>query len=120
GLQRIAPWVVGAVVIAALAAAHRDFPSGVAQDDGLYVILAKSLATGHGFRFINLPGAPAGVHYPPGYPLLLATLWHFGSGLPARAVIFAFANIALLGAAAAATFSLARRAGMKPGAAMVS
>ena len=33
---------------------------GVFHDDAMYVILAKSLATGQGYRFLNLPGAPAG------------------------------------------------------------
>src|SRR3954463_7552255 len=75
-LDRLVPWAIAAVVIATLWFVHRDFPVGIAQDDGLYVILAKALATGQGLRFINLPGAPAGVHYPPGYPSFLAVLWH--------------------------------------------
>jgi hypothetical protein len=111
-LDRLVPWAIAAVVIATLWFVHRDFPVGIAQDDGLYVILAKALATGQGLRFINLPGAPAGVHYPPGYPSFLAVLWHFASTFDARLHLFAMANIALLGAAAAGTFLLARRAGM--------
>lgn len=108
-VDRFAPWATALLVVATLGMVHRDFPVGVAQDDGLYVILAKAIATGQGFRFINLPGTPAGVHYPPGYPLFLAALWRFASTLDARLHLFAFANVALLGVASAATFMLARR-----------
>jgi hypothetical protein len=112
-IDRFAPWAIALVVSATLWLVHRDFPVGVAQDDGLYVILAKALATGQGFRFINLPGAPAGVHFPPGYPVFLAALWRLASSLDARLHLFALANIGLLGVAAAGTFLLARRAGLK-------
>ena len=72
-------------------------PVGGFYDDGLYTILAKSLATGHGYRFLNLPGAPAAVHYPPGYPLLLALFWKIGPAFPANVVWFKLLNVVLLG-----------------------
>lgn len=75
-------------------------PVGGFYDDGLYTILAKSLATGHGFRFLNLPGAPAAVHYPPGYPLLLAVLWKLGPAFPANVLWFKLLNVVLLAAIA--------------------
>jgi hypothetical protein len=87
-------------------------PVGSAQDDGLYVILGKSLATGHGYRFINLPDAPQAVHYPPGYPALIALLWSLWPHFPANAYLFGVANMVLLGLAAAGAFLLARRVGM--------
>jgi hypothetical protein len=71
-------------------------PVGGFYDDGLYTILAKSLATGHGFRFLNLPGAPAAVHYPPGYPLLLAVIWKLGPTFPANVLWFKLLNVVLL------------------------
>ncbi len=75
-------------------------PVGGFYDDGLYAILAKSLATGHGYRFLNLPGLPAAVHYPPGYPLLLALLWKIGPAFPANVVLFKLMNVLLLGVVA--------------------
>jgi len=51
------------------------WPVGAFQDDAMYTVLAKSLAEGHGYRFLNLPGEPNATHFPPGYPLVLALLW---------------------------------------------
>ena len=114
---RLAPMAIAAVIIATLCLLRRPFPVGIAQDDGLYVILAKALATGQGFHFINLPGAPAGVHFPPGYPLLLAGLWRVTSSFPANVLAFAVANMVLLGVAGGAAYVLARRLGLAPAAA---
>src|SRR5262245_4383276 len=38
--------------------------SGVFHDDAIYVISAKALADGRGYRLINLPGAPPQTKYP--------------------------------------------------------
>lgn len=110
--RRFAPAIIGAAVAAVLFALYRPFPIGVAQDDGLYMILAKAISTGQGYRFINLPGAPAGVHYPPGYPLLLAALSGLASGIPGNPLVFATANMVFLGLGAAFLYVLALRAGM--------
>ena len=64
------PWIAAAVVLLVALAVIDTLPVGVAQDDGWYLILAKSLATGQGYRWINLPGAPAATHFPPGYPAI--------------------------------------------------
>lgn len=45
---------------------------GAYHDDALYVITAKALAHGQGYRLINLPGAPMQTKYPILYPALLA------------------------------------------------
>jgi hypothetical protein len=82
--------VVGLITLNAL-------PVGGFYDDGLYTILAKSLATGHGYRFLNLPGAPPAVHYPPGYPLLLALFWKIVPAFPASVLWFKLLNVALIG-----------------------
>ena len=111
-LVKLAPCIIAAIVMSVLWLVRYPFPVGIAQDDGMYMILAKALATGRGFRTINLPGAPAGVHFPPGYPLLLAALWKLAPNFPANTVIFALANIVLLGVAAAGLFVLCRRLGL--------
>ena len=110
--ERFAPVAIGLAVTAILFALYQPFPIGVAQDDGLYMILAKAIRTGQGFRFINLPGAPAGVHYPPGYPLLLAVLSFFTSGIPGNPLVFAAANMIFLGVGSAFLYMVARRTGM--------
>ncbi len=48
---------------------------GVFYDDGLYAGLAVALGEGLGYVHPHLPGAPAAIHYPPLYPLLLAPLF---------------------------------------------
>ncbi|HEY9717654.1 MAG TPA: hypothetical protein V6C69_09300 [Trichormus sp.] len=48
---------------------------GFALDDGVYISTAKSLASGHGYRLINLPGAPFQKKYPILYPFLLSIIW---------------------------------------------
>jgi hypothetical protein len=48
---------------------------GAWNDDGVYTVLGKALAEGHGYRSLHLVGDPVQVKYPPGFPLLLAALW---------------------------------------------
>ena len=74
--------LVAAVALAIALVAVPNWPAGVFQDDGIYVILGKALATGEGYRYLNLPGAPYATHYPPGYPLFLALLWRVSPQFP--------------------------------------
>jgi hypothetical protein len=48
---------------------------GAFQDDGVYLVLGRAIAEGHGYRSLHLVGTPVQVKYPPGFPLLLAALW---------------------------------------------
>ncbi len=89
-----------AVIIVGLVA-FNTYPVGVLHDDAVYVILAKSLATGQGYRYLNLPGAPAATHFPPGYPAVLAALWFLAPTLTLRVILFKLFNVALLGVIAA-------------------
>ncbi len=116
-----APIVAGLIACVAVVLAIGPWPVGVFQDDGLYVILAKSLATGEGYRFLNLPGAPNATHYPPAYPAFLALLWKLSPAFPANVTLFKFANAALLGVAAALVcrFAMTRLA-MGSGAALAA
>jgi hypothetical protein len=100
---------LAAAACLAVVLAITPHPAGVFQDDGAYVVLAKALAQGDGYRYINLPNAPGATHFPPLYPLLLAGLWKIGPEFPANVQMFKFANALLLGLAAAGAFVLARR-----------
>jgi hypothetical protein len=93
--------VVAAAAIAAGIAAIDPSPVGAVHDDAGYVVLARSLATGHGYRNLNLPGSPASIHVPPGYPAFLALLWWANPDFPSNLVLFKAANLLLLGVAAA-------------------
>ena len=98
-----AAWAAGAGLVVGLVAAANLTGSlvGVFYDDGIYLALARSLAEGHGYRLLYLPGAPGAVHYPFLYPLFLAGLWKLAPAFPAGVALFKAANAALLGLAAA-------------------
>lgn len=110
---RLVPWALAFAAFGAAVLAIGPWPVGVFQDDGIYAVLARSLATGEGYRYLNIPGAPNATHYPPGYPLLLAALWRLWPQFPQNVTLFKFANAVLLGGAAALYYRLARaRLGM--------
>ena len=77
--------------------------AGVFYDDGVYLALARSLAEGNGYRLQYLPGAPAGVHYPVGYPAFLAALWTAWPSFPANLTLLKAANAVLMGLFASLT-----------------
>jgi len=107
--KRLIPTLV--VVLAILAGVHAidASPLGVFYDDAHYAILARALAFGDGYRYVNLPGAPVATHFPPGYAAFLAVLWRIAPDFPENVALFKMANAALLGGVALATFVLARR-----------
>jgi len=100
--------LVAAIALAIALAAVPNWPAGVFQDDGIYVILGKALATGEGYRYLNLPGAPYATHYPPGYPLFLALLWKVSPQFPQNVGLFTFASAGFLALAAFGTFHFGR------------
>ena len=99
--------LVAAIALAIALTAVPNWPAGVFQDDGIYVILGKALATGEGYRYLNLPGAPYATHYPPGYPLFLALLWKVSPQFPQNVALFTFASAGFLALAAFGTFRFA-------------
>ena len=108
-LGRVAPYLVAVAATLAALLAIEPWPVGVFQDDGIYAVLARSLATGEGYRYLNIPGAPVATHYPPGYPAFLALLWKGYPHFPQNVTLFKFANAVLLGVAATGFYHLARR-----------
>lgn len=60
-------------------------------DDSIYLVCAKSLATGSGYRIPSLPGRPFQTKYPPLWALLLSTVWrvnpHFPDNLALAGVV---------------------------------
>lgn len=91
--------LLGVVVLAVGIWAISPYPVGVFVDDGYYVVLAKSLATGHGLRYLQMPGAPFATHFPPGYPAFLSLLWMVAPAFPKNVVLFKLGNAVLLGVA---------------------
>src|SRR5689334_11131487 len=96
-VRAFAPLLAAALVCAVAASLVAPYPVGIFHDDGVYLVLAKSIASGNGYRYLHLPGAPIATHYPPVYPLLLAALWTLAPRFPANLTIMLLANAALLG-----------------------
>ncbi len=98
GLAVMTPWMVGAF-----------------YDDGTYLVLAKSLASGNGYRYLNLPGTPPATHFPPGYPVFLALFLRLSPDIQTGIALAKLANAALLPAVALGAFTFCRRIlGWKP------
>lgn len=107
--ERLVPWLLAALATAVVVISIEPFPVGVFQDDGIYTVLAKSLAEGQGYRYLHMPDAPNATHYPPLYPLLLAAIWKLFPAFPANITIFKFVNAGLIGVTAVFTWRFARR-----------
>jgi hypothetical protein len=61
----------------------RDMPHlGHFHDDSIYLVSAKSLAEGHGYRILSLPAEPFQTKYPPLWPLILAAIWKIAPHFP--------------------------------------
>jgi hypothetical protein len=119
-LARAAAPLAGLIVLAVALAAIDTLPVGVFIDDAMYVILAKALATGQGYHWLNLPGAPAATHFPPAYPLFLAAIWRVFPNFPGNVLAFKAANAVLLAIVGVAMVVFARRRfGFSPLAAVV-
>lgn len=85
-------------------------PIGVFYDDAIYLLTAKAIATGQGYVYPHLPGLPPAIHYPPGWPALLAIVWKLAPAFPASVPWFKLINPVLLGLVGAGMTVLGRRA----------
>ena len=64
---------------------NRDMPQfGETHDDSLYYVAAKGIASGAGYRILNLPAEPFQTKYPPGYPFFLSLAWRIEPDFPAN------------------------------------
>jgi hypothetical protein len=99
-----------AAITAALVAwwAAEPYVIGVFHDDGVYALLARSIAHGTGFHYIGIPGAPAATHYPPLYPLLLAVAWRVAPSFPDNIGVLLGLNAVLIGLATAGVYRFTR------------
>jgi hypothetical protein len=82
-------------------AAWRPIPAGVWHDDGVYLLIGKALAGGHGLVYDGVVGTPPAAKFPPLYPALLAALWKMLGGIGPVTLAATFLNLALLATAGA-------------------
>jgi hypothetical protein len=87
-----------------------DDVAGLIVDDAFYIVLAKAIAGGDGFRLISsaaTPIMPAGV--PPGFPALLAPVFLFAPSYPANLMLLKLISLlAMAGAGVACWYDLTR------------
>jgi hypothetical protein len=69
---------------------------GLAGDDAWYVLLAKALATGHGYTLINSPTPGITPFYPPGFPALLAIFYAIFPHFPENVWLLKSVSIAAM------------------------
>jgi hypothetical protein len=97
---------LGLAVILLLVGGWRLVPrvSGVFHDDAIYVITAKALAEGDGYRLINLPGAPPQTKYPMLFPAVLAIIWKLWPVFPDNLIAMQMVSLVAAAAAMALTY----------------
>lgn len=83
--QRRDKLIFAALVLMVLALGYsRMVPAvcGAYHDDGIYVLTAKALAQGQGYRLTFLPNSPFQTKFPILYPALLAIIWKLWPSFP--------------------------------------
>jgi hypothetical protein len=65
--------------------AYRAPAVGIFHDDGIYLVTAKALAEGKGYRIISLPSEMNQTKYPILFPALLAIIWKVFPSFPENA-----------------------------------
>lgn len=105
---RFVAW--GCVALATIIYVLRlDHNVGLMVDDSWYVLLAKSLAEGHGYQLINSPVPPTHPLYPPGYPVLLSLFWSCYPQFPANVIVLKLLSLLALAGTAKLLLHLQRQ-----------
>jgi hypothetical protein len=104
GRRRIAANLLAGCALAAVSlagiCASGQWQSAPRFDGAGYAVLARALSSGQGYRAIDHPDRPLHAHFPPGYPVVLALVWHV-SGV-SNAAAHALSCLCTLGATIAA------------------
>jgi len=111
-LRLLAAWlpVLVLVSIVPVYACYLVQPAaGAFHDDGIYLVNALSLASGHGFRTLSLPDELFQTKYPFLYPVVLAALWKLFPAFPANLLLFKLASLFATAFWAYASYRLALR-----------
>ena len=91
--------VLAAVILAMGLAAWRPIPVGVWHDDGVYALVGRALAEGHGFSYHGVVGAPPAVKFPPVYPSFVAGLWRIFGDVGTVTLVATLSNVLFLAVA---------------------
>ena len=94
--ERWVPLGLGFLILALGIAIWEVFPPGLWHDDGVYVLLGRSLAQGDGLRYVGVVGDPLAPKFPPLFSLLLAGVWGLAPAFPDNLPLLAGVNLVLL------------------------
>jgi hypothetical protein len=92
-----------------------DRTVGMFVDDAWYVLLAKAIATGHGYTIVNSPTPGILPLYPPGFPALLAIVFKIAPDFPQNVWLLKSVSIAAMMGVGLVTFWYFRRGRQVPG-----
>jgi 4-amino-4-deoxy-L-arabinose transferase-like glycosyltransferase len=87
------PWGLALVLLALGLSIWEPLPPGIWHDDGVYVLLGRSIAEGDGLRYVGLPGEPLAPKFPPLLPLLLGFLWVLSPSFPENVLLLGGLNL---------------------------
>ncbi|MEX2112204.1 MAG: hypothetical protein WD845_03415 [Pirellulales bacterium] len=84
--RRDAGIAIGLALVMLLCGSVRMAPGvcGSFHDDAIYVSTASALASGQGYRLVDVPGAPLQTKYPILYPAILSVIWYVWPSFPAN------------------------------------
>jgi hypothetical protein len=108
-VERHATWVAALAGLLAGLLTMTTHPVGIFYDDAIYLLTARALAEGQGYVYPHLPGTPDAIHYPPGWPLMLAAAWKLVPRFPENVAWLKLINPLLLAATAAGMVVAGRR-----------
>lgn len=91
------PYILLAVALLGVGlTSWRPVPAGVWHDDGVYMLVGKALAGGHGFVYDGVAGTPPAAKFPPLYPALLAVFWAIAGEIGSVTFLSVFWNLCAL------------------------
>lgn len=89
------------IAVVAIYALRLDRVAGLVVDDAWYILLAKAIAQGDGFRLISSAVTPIMPVVPPGFPILLAPVFLVSAQFPGNVLLLKAVSIAaMIGAGA--------------------
>ncbi len=113
-------WLGGALLlVAAIYVARVDRVAGLYVDDAWYVLLAKAIASGDGFRLINAPAPGILPFYPPGFPALLSLVFLVAPEFPRNVWLLKTVSIAAMLGVTVLAAAWGRDRGLAPSAALL-
>jgi hypothetical protein len=109
GIAARATVVFGALVLVAIYLLRMNRAAGLMVDDAYYVLLARALAEGHGYRLISSATVEMLPLYPPGFPFLLSLVFRVMPQFPDNVLLLKAVSAAALLATTVLTYVYLRQ-----------